>query len=283
MSPLVSPEWLVERLDDPRLVILDSSLEFQIPSESEKDWVNKIPNARRFDYDKEFCDIESSLPHMMPSEERFNHLAQELGINNDSIIVVYDNSGTFASPRAWWMFKAFGHSQVYILNGGLTEWKAQGYNVTQEYLTDTPKGDFNGTLQSNYFVDAEYVKAKIDDEASLTVDARSRARFLSQVAEPRAGLRSGHVPNSCNLPFAELMDGHKLKTANDLSAILKSTLTKDADEYVFSCGSGVTACIVLLAALVCGYENLSVYDGSWTEWGASPDLPIATANDTDDA
>ncbi|NIY94490.1 sulfurtransferase [Vibrio diazotrophicus] len=276
MSPLVSPEWLVERLEDSRLVILDSSLEFQIPSESEKDWVNRIPNARRFDYDKEFCDIDSSLPHMMPSEERFNHLAQELGINNDSIIVVYDNSGTFASPRAWWMFKAFGHSQVYILNGGLTEWKAKGYNVTQEYLTDIEKGDFNGTLQPNYFVDANYVKEKIDDDTSLTVDARSRARFLSQVAEPRAGLRSGHIPNSCNLPFAELMDGHKLKTANDLAAILKSTLTKDADEYVFSCGSGVTACIVLLAALVCGYENLSVYDGSWTEWGASSDLPIET-------
>ncbi|MBD0787371.1 sulfurtransferase [Vibrio sp. Y2-5] len=276
MSPLVSPEWLVERLEDSRLVILDSSLEFQIPSESEKDWVNRIPNARRFDYDKEFCDIDSSLPHMMPSEERFNHLAQELGIHNDSIIVVYDNSGTFASPRAWWMFKAFGHSQVYILNGGLTEWKAKGYNVTQEYLTDIEKGDFNGTLQPNYFVDANYVKEKIDDDTSLTVDARSRARFLSQVAEPRAGLRSGHIPNSCNLPFAELMDGHKLKTANDLAAILKSTLTKDADEYVFSCGSGVTACIVLLAALVCGYENLSVYDGSWTEWGASSDLPIET-------
>ncbi|WP_165314044.1 sulfurtransferase [Vibrio ziniensis] len=278
MSPLVTPEWLAEHLDDPRLVILDSSLEFQIPSESEKDWVNKIPNARRFDYDKDFCDINSPLPHMMPNEERFNHLAQELGINNDSIIIVYDNSGTFASPRAWWMFRAFGHSQVYILNGGLTEWKAQGYNVTQEYLANLEKGDFNGTLQTNYFVDAEYVKAKIEDETSLTVDARSRARFLSQVAEPRPGLRSGHIPNSCCLPFAELMDGHKLKTANELAAILKSTLIKDADEYLFSCGSGVTACIVLLAALVCGYENLSVYDGSWTEWGASSELPIATAN-----
>ncbi len=120
MSPLVSPHWLAERLEEPNIVILDSSLEFQIPSESEKDWINKIPGARRFDYDKEFCDIESSLPHILPSESRVNELAQELGITNDSVIVVYDNSGTFASPRAWWMFKAFGHSKFYILNVGLT-------------------------------------------------------------------------------------------------------------------------------------------------------------------
>lgn len=125
-SPLVTAQWLQQHLHDPNLVILDSSIEFQIPTESEKDWVNKIPNAQRFDYDKVFCDPDSPLPHMMPSEERFNTLARELGINQDSFIVVYDNSGTFASPRAWWMFKAMGHHKVYILNGGLTEWKSSG-------------------------------------------------------------------------------------------------------------------------------------------------------------
>ncbi len=278
MSPLVSPQWLSERLEEQNLIILDSSLEFQIPSESEKDWTNKIPGARRFDYDKEFCDIESSLPHMMPSESRFNQLAQELGINNDSLIVIYDNSGTFASPRAWWMFKAFGHQQVYILNGGLTEWKNQGYNVTQKYQPVMNKGNFSGTLQPNYFVSADYVKSKIDDSNSLTIDARSLERFLSRVEEPRPGLRSGHIPNSCCVPFAELMDGHKIKPTNDLASILSNALAREAEEYLFSCGSGVTACIVLLAALLCGYENLSVYDGSWTEWGADSELPISTAS-----
>lgn len=276
MSPLVSPQWLAERLEDPRLIILDTSLEFQIPSETGKDWTNKIPGARRFDYDKEFCDIESPLPHMMPSETRFNHLAQELGINNDSIIVVYDNSGTFASPRAWWMFKALGHNQVYILNGGLTEWKNQGYSVTNDFTLPKTNGDFSGKLLPSYFVDAEYVKTKIDDERSLTIDARSLARFLSKVEEPRPGLRSGHIPNSCNLPFTELMDGHRLKSTNELAEILNNKLSKESDEYLFSCGSGVTACIVLLAALQCGYENLAVYDGSWTEWGANVNLPIET-------
>lgn len=276
MSPLVSPQWLAERLEQPNIVVLDSSLEFQIPSETEKDWTNKIPGARRFDYDKDFCDTQSPLPHMMPSEARFNQLAQELGINNDSIIVVYDNSGTFASPRAWWMFKAFGHEQVYILNGGLTEWKAYGYSVTRNYAKPTNKGNFSRPLLPNYFVNADYVKSKINDNKSLTVDARSLARFLSKVQEPRPGIRSGHIPNSYCIPFSELIDGHKLKPTNDLAAVLNHALNKESEEYLFSCGSGVTACIVLLAALICGYENLAVYDGSWTEWGANQALPIET-------
>lgn len=184
-SPLVTAQWLQQHLHDPNLVILDSSIEFQIPTESEKDWVNKIPNAQRFDYDKVFCDPDSPLPHMMPSEERFNTLARELGINQDSFIVVYDNSGTFASPRAWWMFKAMGHHKVYILNGGLTEWKAQGYNVTQNYREPTPKGNFDGKLNPQAFVDASYVLKQIDNPHSQTIDARGLARFFGEVPEPQ--------------------------------------------------------------------------------------------------
>lgn len=273
-SPLVTAQWLQQHLHDPNLVILDSSIEFQIPTESEKDWVNKIPNAQRFDYDKEFCDPDSPLPHMMPSEQRFNTLARELGINQDSFIVVYDNSGTFASPRAWWMFKAMGHHKVYILNGGLTEWKAQGYNVTQNYREPTTKGNFDGKLNPQAFVDASYVLKQIDNPHSQTIDARGFARFFGEVPEPRPGVRSGHIPGSSCLPFAELITGHKLKEQAELSPLLTHMLPNNAQEYLFSCGSGVTACIVLLAAYVCGYQNLSVYDGSWTEWGQRQDLPI---------
>lgn len=273
-SPLVTAQWLQQHLHDPNLVILDSSIEFQIPTESEKDWVNKIPNAQRFDYDKVFCDPDSPLPHMMPSEERFNTLARELGINHDSFIVVYDNSGTFASPRAWWMFKAMGHHKVYILNGGLTEWKAQGYNVTQNYREPTAKGNFDGKHNPKAFVDASYVLKQIDNPHSQTIDARGLARFFGEVPEPRPGVRSGHIPGSACLPFAELIADHKLKEETELRPLLTHMLPDTTQEYLFSCGSGVTACIVLLAAYVCGYKNLSVYDGSWTEWGQRQDLPI---------
>ncbi|ENM5762869.1 TPA: sulfurtransferase [Vibrio mimicus] len=273
-SPLVTAQWLQQHLHDPNLVILDSSIEFQIPTESEKDWINKIPNAQRFDYDKVFCAPDSPLPHMMPSEERFNTLARELGINQDSFIVVYDNSGTFASPRAWWMFKAMGHHKVYILNGGLTEWKAQGYSVTQNYREPRAKGNFDGKHNPKAFVDASYVLKQIDNPHSQTIDARGLARFFGEVPEPRPGVRSGHIPGSACLPFAELIAGHKLKEETELRPLLTHMLPDTTQEYLFSCGSGVTACIVLLAAYVCGYQNLSVYDGSWTEWGQRQDLPI---------
>ncbi|CAH0536576.1 sulfurtransferase [Vibrio marisflavi] len=274
MGPLINAQWLNENISEQKLVILDASIDFQIPAETEKDKANFIPNAIRFDYDKEFCDPDSALPHMIPSEDRFNELARQLGINNDSIIVVYDNSGTFASPRAWWMFKAMGHKQVYVLDGGLTEWKRKGYQVTQSYREVTSTGDFNGHLSPSNFLSAQDVLAQIEQEDSLTIDARSKARFLGKTPEPRQGIRSGHIPNAVCLPFVDLMSKHKLKPAQQLKEIFDEVVPNDKEQYIFSCGSGVTACILALAAETLGYENLSVYDGSWTEWGQKQELPI---------
>lgn len=273
MSVLITPTELSSLMEEQTVVILDASIDFQIPSETEKDKHNLIPGSIRFDYDKVFCDPDSPLPHMMPSEQRFNQLAQQIGINQDSLIVVYDNSGTFASPRAWWMFKAMGHKQVRVLDGGLTAWKQAGLPTVTDYQTGQPQGDFCGKLDSRFFVDAEAVSAEIDNPLSLTVDARGLARFKGEVPEPRAGVRSGHIPNSVCMPFANLMDGHQLKPLQELSHIFSTQIDATKQHYIFSCGSGVTAAIVLLAAHLCGYQNLSVYDGSWTEWGQST-LPI---------
>ncbi|MGR5252877.1 sulfurtransferase [Vibrio astriarenae] len=275
-SPLVCTKWLYDNLDNPDVVVLDSSIDFQIPAETEKDKTNVIPGSLRFDYDTVFCDTESSLPHMMPSEQRFNEQAQALGLDNDSIIVVYDNSGTFASPRAYWMFKAMGHEKVFILDGGLTEWKRAGYPVVQHYRNMAKSGNFTGRLIPHYFVDADTVENEINNSSSQTVDARGLARFKAQTPEPREGVRSGHIPNSLCLPFATLMDSHKLKPQSELQAILETALERDKAHYLFSCGSGVTACIVAVVAEICGYKNLSVYDGSWTEWGQDHHRPIAT-------
>ncbi len=276
---LVTPQWITEQRANSNLVLLDASIDFQIPLEPEKDTVNVIPGARRFDYDRVFCDQHSPLPHMMPSEAEFNAKAQALGLNQNSVIVVYDNSGTFASPRAWWMLKAMGHEQVYILDGGLPQWKAQGYDVSQSYASNVLDGDFNGQLSSQHFISADEVLAAIDDSNILTVDARSMARFSGSTPEPREGLRSGHIPKAVCLPFAELISGGRLKPVAELKPIVTSALGDSHQHYIFSCGSGVTACIVLLAAMLCGYENLSVYDGSWTEWGCSKTLPIETQAD----
>ncbi|PMJ98390.1 sulfurtransferase [Vibrio sp. 10N.261.55.A7] len=274
MSPLVTPSWVAQHTSENKTVILDCSIDFKIPSETEKDTVSKIPGAIRFDYDKDFCDPDSTLPHMMPSAQRFTELAQEIGLNKDSIVVVYDNSGTFASPRAWMMLRAMGHQQVYILDGGLTEWKLAGYPVTDSYSLLEAKGDFEATPDKKRFLSSQDVLDEIENTASLTVDARGRARFNAEVAEPRAGVRAGHIPNSVCQPFAELMDGHKIKPIEKLKPIIANSIDPNKDNYIFSCGSGVTACIVLLACELVGYKNLSIYDGSWTEWGQRIELPI---------
>ncbi|MEZ9230263.1 sulfurtransferase [Vibrio amylolyticus] len=274
MSPLVTPSWVAQHTSENKIVILDCSIDFKIPSETEKDTVSKIPGAIRFDYDKDFCDPDSALPHMMPSAQRFTELAQEIGLNKDSIVVVYDNSGTFASPRAWMMLRAMGHQQVYILDGGLTEWKLAGYPITDIYSLPEAKGNFEATPDTKRFLSSQDVLDEIENTASLTVDARGRARFNAEVAEPRAGVRAGHIPNSVCQPFAELMDGHKIKPIEQLKPIIANSIDPNKDNYIFSCGSGVTACIVLLACELVGYKNLSIYDGSWTEWGQRIELPI---------
>ncbi|MBR9872798.1 MAG: sulfurtransferase [Vibrionaceae bacterium] len=274
MQALIDAKELSALLGQPNVKILDASISFQIPSEGKKITDKWIPGSLRFDYDNVFCLPDSTLPHMMPTEYGFNSSAQQLGLHKDDLIVVYDNSGTLASPRAWWMFKAMGHDNVKVLNGGLPAWINSGLPVVDSLSAPTELGTFSGTLFEEAFLDAQTVLEHSNNRSANIIDARSKARFLGEVPEPRAGLRSGHIPTSICLPFQELMTGGHIKPVSELEQVFSELTIQDNKRLIFSCGSGVTACILLLAAHQLGLRNVSVYDGSWTEWGSSLHLPI---------
>ncbi|EDP57079.1 sulfurtransferase [Vibrio sp. AND4] len=280
MQALISTDELNNLLDQPNVKLLDASIAFQIPSENKKIKDKWLPNTLRFDYHNDFCLPNSPLPHMMPTEEGFNQSARQLGLNNEDLIVVYDNSGTLAAPRAWWMFKAMGHDNVRVLNGGLPAWIEAELPVVNSLTRPSEKGNFSGKLNQEAFLSAQAVLTHSNNRSASIIDARAKARFLGEVPEPREGLRSGHIPNSVCLPFQALLNNGQIKPNSEIKHIFSALETDSALEInsgratIFSCGSGVTACILLLAAYQIGLENLSVYDGSWTEWGADHSLPI---------
>jgi len=274
---LVSVQWLAENLNAENLVILDASMPPVTAVDSDKKHEKPvyIPGARRFDFDTEIRDKTSHLPHMMPSPKMFTKEAQKLGVSTDSAIVVYDRVGIYSSPRAWWMFRAMGHSQVAVLDGGLPAWIKAGYETVQK-LAKLPKihGDFVSQPQDELFSDAADVFIALHDRNFVVMDARSEGRFKGVEPEPRAGLRPGHMPNAINIPFTSVLEDGRLASKTKLRSIFDKYKDK---KMIFSCGSGVTASILALAAEQAEYKNLSVYDGSWSEWGLpSLELPVVT-------
>lgn len=270
LPPVVDVAWLVDNASDPRVVILDASI-FPINRDDEI-----IPGARNMDIDVAFSDQTTGLPHSMPSAEQFQNEAQALGINSDSVIVVYDSMGLYSAARAWWMFKAMGHNAITVLDGGLPAWKRAGYKVASKRLRNQsyPQGNFVAHPQPDMYVTADEVERSIVENKAAVVDARSEERFVGTTPEPRAHVRAGHIPGAVNLPFADLLDDGCLRSKQELEALISKAMGP-YDRMITSCGSGITACILNLAAEFIGKKNHVVYDGSWTEWGSSNDYPIA--------
>jgi thiosulfate/3-mercaptopyruvate sulfurtransferase len=261
-SPIVSVVWLHENMQAHNLVILDGTINKVLDHS-----LKQIPKARLFDIKKKFSDVSNPFPSAFPSEKQFQEEARKLGVNNDSAIVVYDDKGIYSSARVWWLFKAFGYNNVAVLDGGFPEWLISNYPTEIMSAYNGALGNFNAKLQPELMMFFNEVKEASSSQTHNIIDARSKGRFNCEVPEPRAGLRMGTIPNSVNLPFTDILENGKLIPKEALEKTFYMLADK-SDRIIFSCGSGLTACVLALGASIVGYKNISVYDGSWTEWGS---------------
>lgn len=274
---LVSTDWLAAHQKHPDLRILDASWHMPSENRSGRDEYDQqhIPGARFFDID-DISDNRSSLPHMVPPVEKFMSRVRKLGVGDGHKIVVYDSRGLFSAARVWWLFQMMGQSNVAVLDGGLPKWVADGHPVTSAPPTIR---DRHMTVAQNPAMVRDVTQvaqaAKLGDHE--IIDARATERFEGHVVEPRAGLRSGHIPGSKNLPFGHLLNSDQtMKTPGELRAIFESAGVDLSKPAITTCGSGVTAAILSLALTQIGKTDHSLYDGSWTEWGQFPTLDVAT-------
>lgn len=271
---LVEVDWLKEHFEIDNLIVLDATLPKAVSGNTDKLLLNKrIPGARFFDIKNIFSDTSATYPNTWPGQEVFNLAAKNLGINNHSAIVVYDDHGIYSSARVWWMFRSMGHQNIAVLNGGLPAWKEAGFALEEKTTQPYAQGDFSGSYSSDFFKDRHNLLAHLNDKERAVIDARAESRFKGLVEEPRKGLRSGHIPGSINIPYTELLVEGKMKDLSRLKEIFKSKISIDK-HLTFTCGSGITACVLALGAELSGYKDISVYDGSWTEWGSIDELPL---------
>ena len=263
ISTIVSTEWLYEHCEDQNLIILYASLK------GDQDELKSlhIPGAIFFDIKNKFSDVSSSLPNTVPDPQKFEEECQLLGINNDSMIVVYDMHGIYASPRVWWLFKTMGHDNIAVLDGGLPSWIHDGFDVVPYMEKKMNTGDFVAKYKDDNVKSIDQTAVSLTNNTAVVLDARSGGRFKGTAPEPRAELSSGHMPGACSLPYTEVLKDGLFKTKEELQILFKE-LDLGNSPLIFSCGSGITACIILLASEIAIDNPKSVFDGSWTEWAS---------------
>lgn len=276
---VVSADWVEKQLGAPEFRIVDASwyLPAQNRNGASEYASGHIPGAVFFDQDV-IADHSSGLPHTIPSPELFAAEVGKLGIRDTDTIVVHDGPGFFSAPRAWWLFHTMGARNVFVLDGGLDGWKKEGRPLQADLPEPAPaifRTNFNPYAVTSY----EEMRGIVSTGSKQIADARGAGRFTGEEAEPRAGMRSGHMPGAKNMPAGSFSEGGAFKDLASLRRQFEEAGIDLSRPVVTSCGSGVTAAIITLALHSLGHENNTLYDGSWSEWGSRDDTPVVTGKD----